>query len=60
MGKIKKVISALKKEEKAAREEVSAEDSIKKAMLNLNQNMSSAPRFPLRNFSTNWLPIPKR
>jgi predicted Ser/Thr protein kinase len=41
MGKVKKAIRALKKEEKAAKEEVSAEDSIQKAMLNLNQNMST-------------------
>jgi predicted Ser/Thr protein kinase len=41
MGKEKKAIGALKQEEKAAKEEVSAEDSIQKAMLNLNQNMST-------------------
>ena len=41
MGKVKKALRALKKEEKAAKEEVSAEDSIQKAMLNLNQNMST-------------------
>ena len=41
MGKVKKAIRALKKEEKAAKEEVGGEDSIHKAMLNLNQNMSA-------------------
>ena len=41
MGKVKKAIRALKKEEKRTREDVSAEDSIEKAMLNLNQNMSA-------------------
>jgi hypothetical protein len=33
MGKVKKAIRALKKEEKAAKEEVSAEDSIQAAHL---------------------------
>ena len=41
MGKVKKAIRALKKEEKTTKEAVSAEDSIQKAMLNLNQNMST-------------------
>ena len=41
MGKVKKAIRALKKEEKTAKEDVSAEKSIEKAMLNLNQNMSA-------------------
>ena len=41
MGKVKKAIRALKKEEKTAKEEMRAEDSIKKAMSNLNQNMST-------------------
>ncbi len=41
MGKVKKAIRALKKEEKRTKEDVSAENSIKKAMLNLNQNMSA-------------------
>jgi predicted Ser/Thr protein kinase len=41
MGKVKKVIRALKKEETRTKENVSAENSIKKAMLNLNQNMSA-------------------
>ena len=41
MGKVKKAARALKKEERAAKEEVSAEDSIQKALLNLNQNMST-------------------
>ena len=41
MGRVKKAIRALKKEEGAARVEVSAKDSIQKAMLNLNQNMSA-------------------
>ncbi len=41
MGKVKKVISTLKKGEKQAKVDVSAEDSIKKAMLNLNQTMST-------------------
>jgi predicted Ser/Thr protein kinase len=41
MGKVKKAIRALKKEEGADKVEVSAEDNIQKAMLNLNQNMSA-------------------
>ena len=41
MGKVKKAIKALKKEEKQAKVDVSAEDNIKKAMLNLNQTMST-------------------
>jgi len=41
MGKVKKAARALKKEERAAKEEVSAEDSIQKALLNLNQNIST-------------------
>ncbi|MGD9229165.1 MAG: hypothetical protein PVF26_21860, partial [Desulfobacterales bacterium] len=41
MGKVKKAIRALKKEEKRTKEDVSAENSIEKAMLNLNQNMSA-------------------
>jgi predicted Ser/Thr protein kinase len=41
MGRVKKAIKALKKEDKEAKAEVSAGDSIKKAMLNLNQNMST-------------------
>jgi predicted Ser/Thr protein kinase len=41
MGKVKKAIRALRKEEKTAKQDVSAEDSIKKAMLNLNQSMST-------------------
>jgi hypothetical protein len=41
MGKVKKAIRALKKEEKRTKEDVSAENSIKKAMLNLNQNMGA-------------------
>ena len=62
MGKIKKVISALKKEEKAAREEVSAEDSIKKAMLNLNQNMSTQEQrtsIPFEEFLNELVAYPK-
>ena len=38
MGKVKKAIRALKNEEKRTKEDVSAENSIQKAMLNLNQN----------------------
>jgi hypothetical protein len=41
MGKVKKAIRALKKEEKRTKEDVSAENSIKKAMLNLNANMGA-------------------
>ena len=41
MGKVKKAIRALRKEEKTAKQDGSAEDSIKKAMLNLNQSMSA-------------------
>jgi predicted Ser/Thr protein kinase len=41
MGKVKKAIRALKKDEGDAKVEISAEDSIQKAMLNLNQNMSA-------------------
>jgi predicted Ser/Thr protein kinase len=41
MGKVKKAVRALKKEEKTAKEDVGAEQSIQKAMLNLNQNMST-------------------
>jgi predicted Ser/Thr protein kinase len=41
MGKVKKAIRALRKEDKTAKQDVSAEDSIKKAMLNLNQSMST-------------------
>jgi predicted Ser/Thr protein kinase len=41
MGRVKKAIRALKKEEGAAKVEVSAKESIQKAMLNLNQNMSA-------------------
>ena len=41
MGKVKKAIKALKKGEKEAKADIGAEDSIKKAMLNLNQNMST-------------------
>ena len=55
MGKVKKAIRALKKEEKAAKEEVGAEDSIHKAMLNLNQNMSAQEQrtsIPFEEFLT--------
>ncbi len=41
MGKVKKAIRALKKEEKTTKQDVSSEDSIKKAMLNLDQSMST-------------------
>jgi predicted Ser/Thr protein kinase len=41
MGKVKKVIKALKKGEKEAKVDDNFEDSIKKAMLNLNQTMST-------------------
>ena len=41
MGKVKKVIKALQKGEKEAKADVSDGDSIKKAMLNLNQTMST-------------------
>ena len=41
MGKVKKAIQALAKGEKRAEVDVGADDSIKKAMLNLNQNMST-------------------
>ncbi|MGD9176091.1 MAG: hypothetical protein PVF29_18135, partial [Desulfobacterales bacterium] len=41
MGKVKKAIQALAKGEKQAKADAGADDSIKKAMLNLNQNMST-------------------
>jgi len=41
MGKVKKAIKALKKGEREAEVDVGTEDSIKKAMLNLNQTMST-------------------
>lgn len=41
MGKVKKAIKALKKGEREAEADVGTEDSIKKAMLNLNQTMST-------------------
>ncbi len=41
MGRVKKAIQALKKEEKTAKAPVRAEDSIKKAMSNLNKGMST-------------------
>ncbi len=41
MGKVKKAIKALSKGEKQAKADAGADDSIKKAMLNLNQNMST-------------------
>jgi predicted Ser/Thr protein kinase len=41
MGKVKKAIKALKKGDKQAKVDVGADDSIQKAMLNLNQNMST-------------------
>ena len=41
MGKVKKAIRALKQEEKAPTEDAGAEDSIGKAMSNLNQSMST-------------------
>ncbi len=41
MVKINKALDALKQEEKAVTEDVNAEDSIKKAMSNLNQSMST-------------------
>lgn len=41
MGKVKKATVAVGKEEKIAGEDLSAEESIKKAMLNLNRNMSA-------------------
>ena len=41
MGKVKKAIKALKKGEREAAVDVGAEDNIKKAMLNLNQTMST-------------------
>ena len=41
MGKVEKAMQALKQAEKAATEKVSAEDSIKKAMSNLNQSMGA-------------------
>jgi predicted Ser/Thr protein kinase len=41
MGKVKKAIRALKSEEKAAAETAGVDDSITKAMSNLNQSMST-------------------
>ncbi len=41
MGKVKKAIKALKKGEREAEVDVGTDDSIKKAMLNLNQTMST-------------------
>ncbi|MGD8725384.1 MAG: hypothetical protein PVG00_15690, partial [Desulfobacterales bacterium] len=41
MGKVKKVIRAIAKGEKQDKVDIGADDSIQKAMLNLNQNMSS-------------------
>ena len=41
MGKVKKAIKALKKGEREAAVDVGTEDNIKKAMLNLNQTMST-------------------
>ncbi len=63
MGKVKKAIRALKKEEKTAKEEMRAEDSIKKAMLK-SQPEHEHPGTAhldslLRSFSTYWLPNPK-
>jgi predicted Ser/Thr protein kinase len=41
MGKVKKVIHSLRKEQKVAKEEVRTGDSIKKAMQNFNQSMGT-------------------
>ena len=41
MGKVKKATGALEKEEKIAGEDISAKESIEKAMHNLNRNMSA-------------------
>ena len=62
MGKVKKAIRALKKEEKAAKEEAGAEDSIQKAMLNLNQNMSTQEQrtsIPFEEFLNELVAYPK-
>jgi predicted Ser/Thr protein kinase len=62
MGKVKKAIRALKKEEGAAKDEVSAEDSIQKAMLNLNQNMSTKEQrtsIPFEEFLNELVAHPK-
>jgi len=62
MGKVKEVIRALKKEEKGVKEEVSAEDSIQKAMHNLNQNMSTQEQrtsIPFEQFLNELVAHPK-
>ena len=62
MGKVKKAIRALRKEEKTAKQDVSAEDSIKKAMLNLNQSMSTQEQrtsIPFEEFLNELVVDPK-
>jgi predicted Ser/Thr protein kinase len=62
MGRVKKAIKALKKEEKQAKVEVSAEDNIKKAMLNLNQTMSTQEQrasIPFEGFLNEMVANPK-
>ena len=62
MGKVKKAIRALKKEEKRTKEDASAEDSIAKAMLNLNQNMSAKEKrtsIPFAEFLNELVENPK-
>ncbi|MDX1708163.1 MAG: serine protein kinase PrkA, partial [Desulfobacterales bacterium] len=52
MGKVKKAIEALNKGEKEAKVDIGADDSIKKAMLNLNQNMSTQEQRTSITFET--------
>ena len=62
MGKVKKAIRALRKEEKTAKQDGSAEDSIKKAMLNLNQSMSAQEQrtsIPFEEFLNELVADPK-
>ena len=62
MGKVKKAIRALKKEERAAKEESGTEDNIQKAMVNLNQNMSTQEQrssIPFEEFLSELVDHPK-
>ncbi|MEJ2098519.1 MAG: serine protein kinase PrkA [Desulfobacterales bacterium] len=62
MGKVKKATGALKKEQKTAGDEISAEESVQKAMLNLNKNMSAQEQrtsIPFEDFLSELVADPK-
>jgi predicted Ser/Thr protein kinase len=62
MGKVKKTTGAFKKEDKTAGEDLSAEESIKKAMVNLNRNMSAQEQrssIPFEEFLNELVADPK-